>query len=932
MNTRAILGALSFLLSALLVACSPSAPEPPATDDAGPSPAGQVPGDDLIDRETLPPLPILGELTFHPPLVEAGGELRVSGDPGLQGTLHLTFANGEGLQLPMEAGQAALSLPETAPPGPASAFVQGPDGSMAAGAFRVVDGPGLWLTAERAFAAPGQMIRLRVQAYGMPEGLKAFLERIPPEPDAEADPANPAAMVSLVQDSTQRLAPTRSGRLAPAPFFGAPLEDFLGRDLLLPAEAAGDYRLFAADTGALEEALEASAFEDGEGMQDPQEPPGFTSNVVSLALCRSPGSVEGDLGGPGWVHVVPLSRSARALSQRTEDGRFRLQVQAGAAFVIGTPEGAAEELVDLVQVPCGSAVTALTMAAGSITGRAAAGHRTANVAFQPPRAAQAPPSQGGGSGADICRSVLVLNARFEDTDQPSAEEQAFGEELERVLTALLQERLTRANVTNGLSLAAILMQSAQRAMRGEESGEAAIEEVGGILSSVDYLVTMTIFQLEPGSYYVVIKGIDKHQQAIAALQSHSQVSLETLLDPETHSDFVQQMVAVGLCGQVDVAHASLGPEGEFEFQVKVTDLAGEGVSADLEVQTLTCGKTDPGLPAEIPPSGEMQITFKGVKDPIPCVETLRLQGVRRDAPLEAYWPKTLEGEMDLVVAVWQPQVDLGVGAMQGMEAYRTEPLMPLAAITIADDYDLQGLTALISKLEQKGRCNLLAPIFLPTRGQAYDVASSQPRHSARAQMTVAQEEQTGAALLELQASAQAAPADTATDQPITLAGGMFGEPFFIGLGYAGIPVLFVVDVTVDPQLAKLPVEVHVLWEVEGETTGNGASWNLSVKAALLECAGPIRGAADLYKAFASYRTLVEATSESGPARAEWVFELPAIGERLQLAMMVMGGAGSASQVFTYQGETQLVQGGSASMRARMEVIFQPVPQIEETSD
>lgn len=947
--SRRILFPAALLLLSVLSACRPAAESDGEDHLAAPTPTPTleptaaaflgINQDEVAEGD----LPAFGTLTFEPEVVEPGAEVRVTVDSQWNGTLQYAIPGAESLmEVPFQNGEARLEVPEGAAAGMASAFIVGDDGSFAAGSFRIVDGPGLWLTIDRTVAAPGERIRMRVHAYGLPEGLYAFLEYVPLEEETEEEEEGglPTDVVSPGGESELRLVPDPWGEMVPGSFFGAPLEEFLGKDLYLPAQMAGEFRLQAADTSALQEALaEAETLEELDALEEPNPEDVISSNTVSLSLCDGLSVLEGDLGGPGWVHVLPFGPQARPLSLHTEDGRFRFDVAPGAVFVTVSPDDGSGSRSQFVEVPCGETTTLAEAATAHLLARPASG-AARTVSSRP---AQPGPTirsvlQAGG-GQTRCAGAVVFQLNYSlDT---AGEVGEFSDRIEQALTSKLQQTLTRVTVANSIMIRKALEEAARAQMRGEgcESGC----PVSGYLDA-DYIVSAGIAHYEDMSYYLMhlaVVDVRRVRRAVSAEVRAS--SLAELTNPGTYTAFAEEFKEAGLCADMEVTPSAmwaglpfltLPPEGEREVEIRVTNLAGEAVPAKLELErSPACGELDPGLPTEIDASGTLTLTYKARKADDPCTETLSFRAKRIYTYATYLNANPPEDEEALVVAVG-PLADVGVGAFPGgsMTQLRAEPPTPLAAVTLADEAEVEVLAGYMGPLDLKGDlCKIMAPLWIPTRDQVYQISSSQPGHEASASMKVEVDSVTGATRLILDAEAQASPPNPGERQPIQFAQAVTGEPINFIFGFASLPVLYVIDVRVGPEMEGMPALIRILWEVEG-TQNEFAGWGLAAwHSKRLQCPpdpvhyeGPPNPAILRFPEGAMfYSTLIN--TENKPARADWYIPVPHLTEHLQIAVMVGGSAYAVSEVFRDNDGNLHPYSGQARMHAVMEVQVLPRP-------
>ncbi len=897
--------------------------------------------------ETVRPdeIPAFGRLTFDPEVAEPGAEVQVRFEALKSGTLHVAVPGAEAVvEVPLREGEARLVIPEQATAGMAFAYVVDEKGSLATGSFRVVTEPGLWLVMERTMAGPGEVLRMRAYAYGLPQGLYAFIEFIPPAPDETRAEEGPTVPInpSAGPESTLHLVPDAEGMLVPGTFFGVPLEEFLGRDLYLRGGDTGQYRLTAADTAEYQQAL-AEAGNDLEALSELDEPDveEFTSTAIALEICTRSGVLEGHLGGPAWVSVFPFGPQGRPRSLHTEDGRFRLDVAPGTVFVMVHPDDGTQPQSQFVGVPCGGTATLTAFRGAPLPAIPASGLTEVGYALGTQPGTPFELAQQAGDNQAICKKAVVFQVEM-STKDPEEDQQRFGNPIEQALTAHLQQTLPRLQVANSIFVNELLRKAAEVQLRGEGCEGDVCAIVVKYLDA-DYIVTMAVseFQVDQGSIYVAyLVGINVHNAQVVVRKQIRTSSLESLTNPSMYRAFAEALAEAGLCGDLevsppatwnDVALMTLPPaqDAEREFHIRVTNLAGKGVPADLEVKPEpTCGELDPSLPTEIDDSGELTLTFKGKGTEESCVETLEFEATRRDAPsapLRAIPPKDT---MPMYVAVG-PLLQIGMGAVQA-EQFRTGALTPLGAVTVAesDERELEVLGGIVT-LDLKGECQMMAPLSLLERGEEHRVVSTQPGHEARSSMRLEVDPETGVTRLILEAEAKATPPNPSQRQPIYYADAILGEPVDLLMFYGVLPTLYVIDVQVPPELQGMPARMRMVWTVEGETEGI-AGWYFAAYSALLECDpnNPNNPALVQWpQGFVHYRLLLEADERA--ARDEWFFSTSSLPERLQVAIWASGRASAVSEVYRDLDRGLIPYSGRAFMRVQMEVQLLPdLPQSD----
>ena len=893
--------------------------------------------------ETVSPdeIPAFGRLTFDPEVAEPGAEVQVRFEALKSGTLHVAVPGAEAVvEVPLREGEARLVIPEQATAGMAFAYVVDEKGSLATGSFRVVTEPGLWLVMERTMAGPGEVLRMRAYAYGLPQGLYAFIEFIPPAPDETRAEEGPTVPInpSAGPESTLHLVPDAEGMLVPGTFFGVPLEEFLGRDLYLRGGDTGQYRLTAADTAEYQQAL-AEAGNDLEALSELDEPDveEFTSTAIALEICTRSGLLEGHLDGPAWVSVFPFGPQGRPRSLHTEDGRFRLDVAPGTVFVMVHPDDGTQPQSQFVGVPCGGTATLTAFRGAPLPASPASGRTEVGYALGIQSGPYLDLAHQAGNNQTICKKAVVFQVEM-STKDPEEDQQRFGNPIEQALTAHLQQTLPRLQVANSIFVNELLREAGEAQLRGEGCEGDVCAIVVKYLDA-DYIVTMAVseFQVDQGSIYVAyLVGINVHNAQVVVRKQIRTSSLESLTNPSMYRAFAEALAEAGLCGDLevsppatwnDVALMTLPPaqDAEREFHIRVTNLAGKGVPADLEVKPEpTCGELDPSLPTEIDDSGELTLTFKG-KGKESCVETLEFEATRRDAPsapLRAMPPKDT---MSLHVVKVIP--DLGVGAVQS--SFRAAPPYLLGVWYLGDQEILEkdGLLTPLDLKGLEGQCKLLSPLQILTQ-EVYSATVNQPGHRARASVKAEVDPETGTPRLILEAEAQASPLNTSEDQPphVITASLMDMHPSSL----LGAPVLYVVDIRVPPQMQGMSARVRMVWSVDGQREGTGR-WFFSIWTAELSCSPgkPHNPSMVRYPegALSSYSLLAQ--GENLSMDREVFFYIEHLPEHIQIAVLVSGYAQAMSEVKDLDERGLIPLSGQVHMRAQMEVQLLPdLPQSD----
>ncbi|MFQ5553737.1 MAG: hypothetical protein ACE5GC_00025 [Acidimicrobiia bacterium] len=258
--------------------------------------------------------------------------LTIAGDPQLEGTIELAGSDGAVATATMSGGTASLTLPSTIGTGTYSLVIEDVPAGAAYGAVRIVDGPGLWISAPE-YVVADEAPRITVTTHAIPTGMVIALE---------------AQDINL---TTERLVPHPLLDLAPATGPSpASLPAGVSR-LRLPEGFTGEVRVVA-DT--------ATHIAD----LDPENVFAFTSGTHSIARCDVATTVTGDLGVAGVVSAVSPGGSRVRARSVSADGNFSLEVRPGTLVVSalledGRPTAASPMLV---RARCGDALDLGNMA------------------------------------------------------------------------------------------------------------------------------------------------------------------------------------------------------------------------------------------------------------------------------------------------------------------------------------------------------------------------------------------------------------------------------------------------------------------------------------------------------------------------------------------------------------------------------------------
>jgi hypothetical protein len=301
-------------------ACTGGSQSSPATVDSGtPGPAGtSVDNPPLTGEDAAPDpedsggeVPLLPILSSTTEMAESGTSVAVTGDTRLSGDVVLVGPDGDLSSARMEAGSASLSIPAGTNPGRYGMRLG--DGE-AWGSVTVMDGPGLAVLGA-GYVRPGEAPEIEVLVHAIDAGMVAAVE------------------LRSGDGSVQRLIPHPLLGLAPVPVGSGVTGLAEGRHVLsLPAGFEGSVRVVADRPDILADPYS-------------EEEPRVASGDLRVESCDEPSGITGDLGVPGVV-TVHTAGSPYPLRTRTDDGRFRIDLLPGSAFI--------SAILDDGRVPAGS--------------------------------------------------------------------------------------------------------------------------------------------------------------------------------------------------------------------------------------------------------------------------------------------------------------------------------------------------------------------------------------------------------------------------------------------------------------------------------------------------------------------------------------------------------------------------------------------------
>jgi len=299
---------------------SSSAADSGGGSEPGAATATTTPPGDASTGE-IPPIPLL---QLAQSIVEPGDTVAISADPRLAGTVTMTGPDGDVTSAEMVAGEATLSVPDGVRPGSYQLETTGEVSAF--GVVSVADGPGVWLSAPE-YLMPGEQPEVLVTTYGIPDGMVAALE------------------VATGDGFPERLVPHPLLGLAPVSgTSGEGLPDGTSR-WALPAGFDGDVRVVA-----------ASPFQLGIFADDEAGLP-YESAVVQMQSCEQPGTITGDLGGPGVVRAMWVASGPESEDAVTDDGSFSLVVRPGTVLLSTYRDaGPTEASPQVLRVKCGETI------------------------------------------------------------------------------------------------------------------------------------------------------------------------------------------------------------------------------------------------------------------------------------------------------------------------------------------------------------------------------------------------------------------------------------------------------------------------------------------------------------------------------------------------------------------------------------------------
>ena len=315
-------------LAVLVAACTSSpvtttssAPDgsgPPLTGTTQPAspPGGDQPSD--VPDDVIPALPLLAAATE---MVEPGSTVEITADSRLSGEVFLVGPATDLSSATLEAGSAALAVPEGTSPGRYGLRLN--DGS-AWGFLTVIDSPGLMIRGA-AYVGSDDAPEIEAFVHGVDGGMVVAVE------------------LQSGDGSVQRLVPHPLLGLAPVPATSTVQGLAEGRhNLTLPAGFAGNVRLVAGDS---------------ETLSDPyaEEEPTLSSAELRISACDETNGIRGDLGAGGVV-TVRSAGTAPVARVQTNDGVFHIDVTPGWNLVSATRQDGTSPPPQLIKVGCGSTV------------------------------------------------------------------------------------------------------------------------------------------------------------------------------------------------------------------------------------------------------------------------------------------------------------------------------------------------------------------------------------------------------------------------------------------------------------------------------------------------------------------------------------------------------------------------------------------------
>lgn len=669
------------LLPFVLIGATCAGPGSP--DQEAAEPAADGGGIDIGGLDDLG-VAFVTDVIVEPPIAPPGHDVRISVEGHApEATVRVTHGDEEIGATLDAAAQAVVTLPADAALGLHRVRVEHDGQVVGVGELRVADGAGVWIRADRRFAAPDDVVTLRVSSAGVPLDAPAILVA-PPEAaewdddlDGEDDwwgedgggevlDGDELDMDRLgeqldelreqlqddfreleeqLQRSPDELDPfdlddlddggegaamfrvSESGGVIPIAPTGLAsgqlptLGDLVGRPITVPGHLAALGGLRVAVARDLQQMM---AVDGG---------PAVWSNAAPLEACDQLGELAGRVEAPSVVSAISLDVGLRVASVQT-DGDYRLEAGPGRVLVSTTPVEGTDELgePEVVEVTCG-AVTTFAAAPSA-----------------QPRLVQAstsavPLAQAGGGGGDRCRQVFVMTQAIGDMRA------GFERAVHAFMSPTFTQGLPRASVMDTFSVRAVLQHEANLQLLGGES-DVDLADLAGSMNA-DLLVALRVTSRSDGF---------ELDARVIRMRDTARVASGTLAGLDEggaiRSPLLDELVAAAriaeICGEVEPSELSVAPGESGDATLRVTDLGGQGADgAEVSVDA------DPECGDLLPPDGQrevagdtLELVFEATaREAEECVDELQFHAEWPDGDPPTVETNPFRDQMDLTVRV-----------------------------------------------------------------------------------------------------------------------------------------------------------------------------------------------------------------------------------------------------------------------------------------
>lgn len=296
------------------------------------------------------------EVAVEPAVVEAGGSSALTAKAGSDGQITFVSPAGGTLHAEVQAGSGVVNIPSGTAPGRYLAALEGDLGQTAFVELQVVDGPSLWIEADRHAAAPGELVEISIGFHDLDPSTVAVLgvgdvdweSEMADEDDldsfAEGDDLTEEDFeTGTGEQSGQLMQPGNSGLLEPTLAPSISLAEWAEGPLFLGGLSAGDLQLIALPGVS----AGGGATQQGGDL--------VLSEPWSLVDCESGGVVGGSAASGWYVQAWTRHGGLWSTSLTSDGGGWSMVLPAGESTLLATPpEGSAAQVrVLVIDTPCG---------------------------------------------------------------------------------------------------------------------------------------------------------------------------------------------------------------------------------------------------------------------------------------------------------------------------------------------------------------------------------------------------------------------------------------------------------------------------------------------------------------------------------------------------------------------------------------------------